>query len=220
MGNSISLAAEKRDTLGKKVKELRQRGIIPGVVYGHGNPTDHIQLDTKQFSKVYREAGSNTIVDLELDGKTVKTIIYEVTFDPTSDSPRHVDFYRVKMNEKLTTTVPLNFVGESPAVRTQSAIVVHSKSELEITCLPANLPHEIEVDISKLVEIDDSIHIKDLPIPADVEVTEDPETIVAQAILPRAEIETPATEATPAEGEAGATPAAGEGAPAAEEKKE
>ncbi len=221
MGNSISLAAKKRDTFGKKVKNLRDQGVIPGVVYGHGNANDHIQLDSKQFSKVYREAGSNTIVDLEVDGKVVKTIIYDVTFHPTSDAPRHVDFYRVKMNEKLTTTVPLSFIGESPAVRMHSAIVVHNKDELEITCLPADLPHEIEVDISKLVEIDDAIHLKDLAIPANVEVSEDIETVIAQAILPRAEVE--ATPETPAEGEAGAegaTPAEGGEAAATEESKE
>ncbi|MBI4835941.1 MAG: 50S ribosomal protein L25 [Candidatus Abawacabacteria bacterium] len=224
MGNSISLAANKRDVIGKKVKDLRAKGIIPGVVYGHGNPTDHIELNAKEFTKVFKEAGSNTIVDLTVDGKAVKTIIYEVTFDPTSEAPRHVDFYRVKMNEKLTTTVPLNFVGESAAVRTLSAIIVHNKDELEITCLPADLPHEIQVDISKLAEINDMIHVSDLTIPANVEVSEDPETVIAQAILPKEEvIETPAA---PAEGEMPAEGAApvegGEAAPAegGEEKKE
>ena len=137
MGNTILLGAKKREVLGKQVKHLRAQGITPAVVYGHGNPTEAIELNTKEFLKVYKEAGTNTIIDLNVDGKPVKTIIYDITFDPTSEAPRHVDFYRVKMNEKLTTHVPLNFIGESPAVRTQSAIVVKSKDQLEITCLPA-----------------------------------------------------------------------------------
>ena len=132
MGKSISLTSKKREIFGKKVKLLREQGIMPGVVYGHGNPTDHIEINMKEFGKVFKEAGSNTIVDLEIDGKKVKTIIYDVTFDPISEAPRHADFYRIKMDQKLTTHVPLTFVGESPAVRTLSAIIVHPKDELEI----------------------------------------------------------------------------------------
>ena len=212
MGKTILLAAQKREVLGKKVKHLRTQGIMPGVIYGHGNPTENIQMDMKQFSKVYKEAGSNTIVDLEIDGKPTKTIIYEVTFDPTSETPRHVDFFRIKMNEKLTTTVPLTFVGDSPAVRLHSAIIVKSKDQLEITCLPADLPHEIEVDLSKLVELNDMIHIKDLTIPANVELKDDIETVVAQAIMPKEEVvETPvaAVEAAAEGAEGGAATAEG-----------
>lgn len=230
MGKTISLAAQKREVVGKQVKHLRTKGIMPGVVYGHGNPTENIQMDMKQFSKVYKEAGSNTIVDLEIDGKPVKTIIYEVTFDSTSEAPRHVDFFRIKMNEKLTTTVPLNFVGDSPAVRLHSAIIVKNKDQLEITCLPADLPHEIEVDLSKLVELNDMIHIKDLTIPANVELKDDGETVVAQAIMPKEEVvETPVAAAegeVQAEGADGAAATAeggtlaGESADTGKEKSE
>ncbi len=219
MGNTISLASKARNTFGKNVKRLRAQGIMPGVVYGHGSSTDHIEVSTKDFNRVYRDAGTNTIIDLEVDGKTVKTIIYNVDFDPISDTPRHADFYKVRMNEKLTTQVPLNFVGESPAVRTLSAIIVHGKETVEVSCLPGDLPHAIDVDLNKLVEIDDMIQAKDLQMPANVELKEEPETMLAQAILPREmKIDTapvaPAAvageEGTPAaEGSAGATADAG-----------
>ncbi len=221
MGTTISLASEGRTTFGKNVKRLRAQGIIPGVVYGHGSKTDHIQVNTKDFTRIFRDAGTNTIIDLEVDGKTIKTIIYHVDYDPVTDAPRHADFYKVRMNEKLTTLVPLNFVGESPAVRSLSAIVVHGKEDVEVSCLPGDLPHAIDVDLSKLVEIDDMVHARDLVIPANVELKEDPETMIAQSILPREmKIDTAPVAAAAVAGETpadGAAPA--EGAEAGKEEK-
>lgn len=213
MGNTISLASKARTTFGKNVKRLRAQGIIPGVVYGRGSSTDHIEISTKDFNRVYRDAGTNTIIDLEVNGKTIKTIIYNVDFDPVSDTPRHADFYKVRMNEKLTTQVPLNFVGESPAVRSLSAIVVHGKETVEVSCLPGDMPHAIDVDLSKLVEIDDMLQAKDLTIPANVELKEEPETMIAQAILPR-EMKIDTTPVAPAGvvGEEGAAATAEAGA--------
>lgn len=214
MGNTIKLASKARTTFGKNVKRLRAQGIIPGVVYGHGSSTDHVEVNAKEFNRVYREAGTNTIVDLEVEGKVVKTIIYNVDFDPTSDAPRHADFYKVRMNEKLTTMVPLNFVGESPAVRTLSAIVVHGKEDVEVSCLPGDLPHALDVDLSRLVEIDDMFKASDLVMPANVELKEEADTMLAQAILPR-EMKIDTTPA-PAAGVVGEEGTATEGSAATE----
>ncbi len=225
MGNTISLASKARTTFGKNVKRLRAQGIIPGVVYGHGSNTDHIEINAKEFNRVYREAGTNTIVDLEVEGKVVKTIIYNVDFDPTSDAPRHADFYKVRMNEKLTTMVPLNFIGESPAVRTLSAIVVHGKEDVEVSCLPGDMPHALDVDLNRLVEIDDMFKASDLVMPANVELKEEGDTMLAQAILPREmKIDTTPVAAAGVVGEEGAPAAEGaaaeSGEASAEAKKE
>ncbi|MBP6085482.1 50S ribosomal protein L25 [Candidatus Gracilibacteria bacterium] len=220
MGTSISIATQPRTVFGKNVKKLRLQGIMPGVVYGNASTNEHVELNTKEFTKVYREAGSNTIIDLSVDGKNIKTIIYHVDFDPVTDEPRHVDFYKVRMNEELTTTVPLNFIGESAAVRMFSAIIVHGKEEVTITCLPGDLPHQIDVDISVLANVDDMIYIKDLPVPPKVKIDEDPETLVAQAIIPR-EIKAEEPAATEVEGAPAAEGAPAEGAEAAAtDKKE
>lgn len=217
MAKSFSLTSQARNTFGKEVKQLRKKGSLPAVAYGRGSSTDHIEINTKDFLKVYKSAGSNTIVDLDVGGKPVKTIIYNVDYDPVTDAPRHVDFFKIRMDEKLTTKVPLVFVGESPTVRAEGAIVVHIKDEVEIRCLPADLPHEIQVDVSVMVNVNDSIHIKDLPIPKNVEILDGVDEMVAQAIIPKEiKIEVPvapvAGEAVP--GAEGAAPA--EGAPAAE----
>ncbi len=235
MAKIFNLTSQTRNIFGKEVKLLRQKGVVPAVAYGRGASTDHIELSTKDFMKVYKDAGSNTIVDLDVSGKPVKTIIYNVDYDPVTDLPRHVDFFKIRMDEKLTTQVPLTFVGESPTVRAEGAIVVHIKDHVEIRCLPADLPHEIQVDVSVMAQVNDSIHIKDLPVPANVEILDGLEDMVAQAIIPKeikaevpvapvavagAEGAAPAEGATPVEGAPAAEGAAGDAkAPAKEEKK-
>ncbi len=217
MAQSFSLVSQVRTTFGKEVKHLRLKGSIPAVAYGRGATTDHIELSTKDFIKVYQKAGSNTIVDLDIAGKPVKTIIYHVDYHPVTDVPRHVDFFKIRMDEKLTTQVPLTFVGESPTVRAEGAIVVHIKDHVEIRCLPADLPHEIQVDVSVMAQVNDSIHVKDLPIPANVEILDGLEDMVAQAIIPKEikiEVVAPVIAAIP--GAEGAVPGAEGAVPGAE----
>lgn len=211
MAQTFSLTSQVRTTFGKEVKHLRKKGFVPAVAYGRGASTDHLEISTKEFIKVYQKAGSNTIVDLDIAGKPVKTIIYHVDFDTVTDVPSHIDFFKIRMDEKLTTQVPLVFVGECPVVRSESAIVVRNKDHVEIRCLPADLPHEIQVDVSVMANVNDSIHIKDLKVPAHVELLEEAEDMVAQAIIPK-EIKVevpvaPVAEAVP--GAEGAAPAEG-----------
>jgi len=214
MAQSFSLTSQVRSIFGKEVKHLRKKGALPAVAYGRGADTDHIELSTKDFLKVFEKAGSNTIVDLDIAGKPVKTIIYHVDYDPVTDVPRHVDFFKIRMDEKLETKVPLVFVGESPTVRAEGAIVVHIKDEVEIRCLPADLPHEIQVDVSVMAQVNDSIHVKDLPVPANVEILDGPEEMIAQAIIPKEiKIEVPVA---PVAGPEGAVPGAEGAVPGAE----
>ncbi|MEK7135055.1 MAG: 50S ribosomal protein L25, partial [Patescibacteria group bacterium] len=126
---------------------------------------------------------------LFVGGKAKNVLIHDVSRDPTTEEISHVDFYEVNMEEKITTKVSLVFVGEAPAVSDLSGILVKAKQELEIRALPADLPHQIEVDISQLKTFDDNILVKDIKLPKNVEILENIETSVATVIPPRSEAE-------------------------------
>ncbi len=217
---TIKLEVKSRELVGKKVFKLREKGEIPAVLFGHGEKNSNIQLDGVSFEKVYKEAGESTIIDLVVDGgKTVKTIISDVQYDPVKSKLTHVDFRIVKMDEKITAGIPLELIGESKVVKEDGGSIVHNISEVEIECLPGDLIHEIVVDLSALNTFDDVIMIKDLKIPAKVEILgHEPEDVVALAVRVQEEKEE-APVVAPVEGAEGAVPAEG-GDAKAEEKKE
>lgn len=187
--DKIILQAEPRKITGRKVKSLRRRGFVPAVVYGHGFDSAPIQLPLKDFEKVYAEAGESTVVYLNLEGKEYPTIIQDVARNPVSDGFLHVDFYKVRLDEKIKAKIPLNFAGESPAVKNLSGILVKNISEIEVEGFPQDLPHQIEVDISGLAELKSHILVKDLPISNKLEVRAEPEAIVALVQEPISEEE-------------------------------
>lgn len=207
-----TLAAEARD-LAMPAKKLVQMKKIPAEFYGHGKENEHLTLDHETFRKLFAEAGSNTIIDLKLpSGKTEKVLVHDVQRHPTRDIYQHVDLYGLQMKEKLTTEIPFEFVGESNAVKNFGGILVTNMDEVEVRCLPADLVHSIEVDLSKLENINDSIHIEDIKIPAGLEVLaeDNPMIVTVQAAAEEVE-EEPAAMVMP---EASAQKA--EEAPAAE----
>lgn len=188
------LTAKIRETLGKKVKSLRKKGIIPAVLYGEKVKSIPLEVNYKEFEKVYEEAGESTIIKLKVQSPKSKVadknvLIYDVSRDPVSDKFIHVDFYEVKMDKPITAEVPLVFEGEAPAVKNLEGVLIKNITEIEVEALPANLPHEIKVDISILNTFDDLIHIKDLKIPEGVKVLVNPEEIVALVSPPRSEEE-------------------------------
>lgn len=160
---TLTLAATPRD-LTKKPRDLRATRRIPAEFYGSGAKNQHLTLDYQTFRKLFREAGSSTLVDLQIEGSdaAVKVLIHRVDYDPLTDEFQHIDFLQVDMTKKITTHIVLHFTGVSPAVKNLGGILTHNKTELPIRCLPGDLVHEIEVDISKLAEIHDSIRVKDL----------------------------------------------------------
>lgn len=185
----LELKSEKRTLLGKKVKSLRRDGILPAVVYGGKEGATPIELNRKEFSKVLKAAGETTLVKLFVGEKTKNVLIHDIDRDPTTEEIRHVDFYEVNMEEKITAKVPLVFVGEALAVSDLSGILVKTMQELEIRALPADLPHQIEVDISQLKTFDDNILVRDIKLPKNVETIEHEETSVAVVTPPRTEKE-------------------------------
>ena len=186
---TLELKSEKRTLLGKKVKSLRRDGILPAVVYGGKEGSVSIVLNQKDFSKVFKAAGETTLVKLFVGAKAKNVLIHDVSRDTMTEEVKHVDFYEVNMDEKITTKVPLVFVGEALAVSDLSGILIKAMQELEIRALPADLPHQIEVDISQLKTFDDNILVKDIKLPKNVETIEHEETSVAVVIPPRTEAE-------------------------------
>lgn len=184
----LILKSEKREN--QPAKNLRREGKLPGVVYGKGKDTTSVSLDRVEFEKAYREAGTSQIITLKIgeDGKK-KVLVQEIDWHPVTGIPTHVDFYEISMKEKITTEVPLNFTGDSVAVIEMSGTLVTNRDNLEIECLPGDLPHEIEVDISPLVDFEAAILVKDIKIPQGVEVKNDPEEMVATVEPPRSEEE-------------------------------
>jgi len=186
---TLELKSKKRTLLGRKVKSLRREGIIPAVVYGGKESSVPIELDLREFSKVFKTAGETTLIKLIVGEKAKNVLIHDISRDPITEEMNHVDFYEVKMDEKITTKVPLVFIGGAPAVIDSGGVLVKAMQELEVRALPADLPHQIEVDVSQLRTFDDNILVKDIKLPKNVEILENLETSVAAVTLPRSEAE-------------------------------
>ncbi len=198
----IKLQAKKREVLGKKVAALKRQGLVPAVLYGKGKDNIALSVENKAFNHAYKLSGGSTLILLEIEGDKAKNVLVkDVQKDPVKDEVVHADFYQVKMSEKITATVPLNFIGDSKAVIDLSGSLITNKSELEVECLPADLPHELEVDISALENFDSVIHISDIRIPEGVEVKDDLEEAVAFVEPPRSEEELAELEEPVEEGE-------------------
>lgn len=187
---SITLTAQPRQELGKTVDRLRRRRVIPAVVYGHGIPSQNLALESGIFEAVYKQAGSSSLIDLTVGtGQAVKALIHAVQRHPTTGRVVHVDFYQVKMTEKLEADIELNFIGESAAVKEQGGIFVRAMDKVKVSCLPADLVPSIDVDVSALKTFEDRIHVSDLAVPPGLTVLEKGEEVVASVTPPRSEAE-------------------------------
>src|SRR3989338_5742029 len=174
-----TLTVARREATGPKPPALRHAGALPAVVYGAHQAATAIVVDARAFGRALASAGESTIVSLEgLGGPALATLIHEVDLDPVTHLPRHVDLYAVTKGEKVEVAVPLEFVGESPAMKA-GANLVRVLHELAVEADPANLPHEITIDVSILAEIGAQIHAGDVKLPAGVTLVTDPEEVVA-----------------------------------------
>lgn len=183
------MQAQIRDKIGKKVKSLRQRGSIPAVLYGWkekgGQP---LSVDFKKFMKIWEEVGESGLIDLKVGGKNKNVLIQDVQLDPLNNKPMHVDFYAVDMEKPVETGVPLVFIGEPPAQK-KGGILVKVMHEVEIKALPKDLISEIKVDVSGLADFEDRLSIKDLSLPAGVEINAEPDEVIVLIEEPKEEEE-------------------------------
>lgn len=176
----IELEAQKRSVLGRKVKSVRNSGFVPAVLYGKGMAAISLQIPTKSFAKVLKEAGESTLVYLNVEGQSYPTIIHDVAKDVASDEIIHTDFYKVNLDEKIKAMIPVVFAGEAPAVKDLGGIFIRNINELEVEALPQNLPHEISIDVTSLRNFNDHILLKEVKLDNDVKFTiDDLELIVA-----------------------------------------
>lgn len=185
----MELKAEVRTAVGRAAtNEWRKKGFVIGEVYGNGFANVHVAVPAKEFAKVYKTAGETTVVTLNASGAKVSVLIQDVVRDSFSGFVEHADFRQVRMDQKLTTYVPVAFVGESPAVK-NGAVLVKAVSELEVEALPADMPHVLNADLTKLMAIGDSILVKDLTISKKAVIQAEPDAVVATVTAQRDEDE-------------------------------
>ena len=199
----IELSAATRDILGKKVRFLRRQGLTPANLYGRNVKSTSLQVDTTQLKHTLAKAGKSSLVALKVDSakRPKMVIIRDIQREPLTGGLLHVDLYQVKMEERIKIEVSLLFVGEAPAIRDRGGILVQNMNSVEVECLPANMPHNIEVDLSVLKELDQAVHVKDLSVDEGVTILTDPEQSIVQIARSKVEVEI-AAELMAAEAEA------------------
>lgn len=181
----IQLNATTR-TLDMSVKTLRKEGFVPAVLYGNGIKNLNLSVKSAEFEKVFRKAGESTLVELKTDdGKTHPVLVQDVQYHNLAHTPIHIDFYQVNMSDKLKANVAIEFTGEAPAVKTLGGVLVKNISEVQVECLPADLPHNFSVDISALKTFEDSILVKDIKAGDKVKILSAPEEVLAKVQPPR-----------------------------------
>jgi large subunit ribosomal protein L25 len=199
----VALKANKREVLGKKVGALRRAGKLPAVLYGHGIETTPVMLDDREATLRLSHLTSSSLVMIDLDGKEYPALVREKQRDYLKNRLLHVDFQVISMTEKVTTTVGIELTGTAPAVKAFNAVIVTVLNELEIECMPGDLPARVVVDISGLAEIGDSIHVRDVVVSDKVKILDDPaETIVVASATREEKVaeEVPAAEEAAPEG--------------------
>ena len=204
--DKIELKVANREILGKKVKHLRSQGITPVHVFGHGIESLALQCDAKELERVLSQAGQTKLINLKLtkEKKPRTVLVREFDRDWRKGQLVHVDFYQVKMEEKLRLEIPVILTGEAPALKAKTNMLDHALGTLTVECLPANIPGGIEVDISSLVELDQAIRVRDITLDKDISVLNNPDLVVAKISLRPVEkvVEKPVEEAVAAEAEA------------------
>jgi len=183
------ISAEERTVLGRKVRQLRRQGLTPATVYGHGFEPVSIQMKSLEIEKLFEQVGESGLVEMLLGAKKIPVLFKNPQYHPVNDNLIHLDCHHVNLKEKITATVPIEFIGESDAVKTGN-VMVEVNNEIEVECLPTDLPESIQVDISKLVEVNSQITVADLIIDREkvvVKTNEDQVIVLIEA--PRAEEE-------------------------------
>lgn len=185
----LSLDIKKRD-MKISPDNIRKTGQTPAVFYGPKESTTPIVVDTIQFKKTWKKAGSSSVIILKDEsGNEHESLIHDVDIHPLTDEPRHADFYVIEKGKKVKVAVPLVFEGVSPAVKDLAGILVKVRRDLDIEAAPRDLPQNIIVDISKLALLTDVILAKDLPVPAGVEIKISPEEVIASIAVAKEEVE-------------------------------
>ena len=167
------------------LKQLRNSGKVPAVVYGYGTKNTSVKVDEVEFIKVIREVGRNGVIDLGVGSKTIKVMVSDYQFDPLKNQITHIDFLAINMTEERTVDVPVQLVGEAVGAK-EGGVVEQPLFDLQITATPENIPESIEVDITDL-QINDSYSVGDIKVSGDFTIENDPEESVVTVVPPTEE---------------------------------
>ncbi len=182
----VNLTVEKREVIGKgPAKKLRSAGKIPAVIYGQGEKSVPLTIDEKAFHAIlHSHHGENVIFEIQIPGRKtgLKAILREVQHEPVTGEILHIDFQHISMTKKITVQVPIALIGSPEGVRNKGGILEHILHEVEVECLPGDIPEHIEVDVAAL-DVGDSIHVSDIPV-TKVKILTDPERSVATVVPP------------------------------------
>jgi large subunit ribosomal protein L25 len=191
MSDTIVVEVEQRSDLGKNASgRLRRAGKIPGIVYGLDRAPFAVTVSPKRLAEVLRlETGKNTILSLSLAGqdRTRAVMIREIQRDPVTELPLHVDFVRVDLEKAITVAVPVRLLGIPVGVKTEGGVVEFVTREIEVECLPGDIPEHVDVDVSEL-HVNQNVHVSDLAIGERIRVLSDRDTIVALVAVPKEEV--------------------------------
>lgn len=185
----VVIQAKKRDVIGKQVKVLRREGYLPGILYGRDLDPIPVSLDYREISKTLPYITSSQLLVIDIEGDKHYALVRDKQLDPVQSTLLHVDFLVVSMTEKLRADVSIELIGESTAVKELSGVLVSGQETIEVECLPKDLPERISVDISVLKEIGDSLYVKDIDLPPEIEVLADPDEMVVTVTYQVVEVE-------------------------------
>lgn len=181
------LKTEKREIFGKKLKESRGKGKLPGIVYGQGiQEPIPVFVVKEEFKKVFKQAHETDFIDLAFGDDKKSVLVKDIETDPVSDEPIHIDFFAPRLDKPIEAKIPLVFAGESPAIKL-GGVLVKVMREISVKGLPKEIPHQIEVDLSLLKNLEDRVTINDIKFPSGVEPLAKKEETVILATLPKKE---------------------------------
>jgi large subunit ribosomal protein L25 len=213
----LQISVDARTVTGKHTRRLRASGVVPGVLFGKTAGSVAVQLDAKALDLLYRRAGRTSIVRISVDGgSATSAVIKSMQRHPLTGRVLHVDFFAPDLTLEMTVDVPIVFSGEAPAVEATGGSLFTSLDHLKVKALPSDLPHEVSVDVSSLVDLETAIHVSDLKLEGAVTILNEPDELVAKVMPPRVEVEEEPVVAEGEEGEEGEEGAEGAEGEAAE----
>lgn len=183
------LQVSKREVLGKKVRHLRRQGLIPANVFGHNIPSEPVQVEARRLAEIFRRVGTTRLLELKIGegARSRPVLIRGVQRNPRTGEFLHVDFYQISMRKKLRLHIPVVITGDAPALENTDGILVRNMDTIEVEALPTDLPPTIEVDVSHLRDIGDTVLVSDLKVPQGVTILANPEDPVVTIAPPMAE---------------------------------
>ncbi|MFC1941115.1 50S ribosomal protein L25 [Chloroflexota bacterium] len=187
--DKIELQADTREILGKKVRFLRRQGITPVHIFGHNVESLALQCDSAQLRRVLAQTGQTGLISLKLDKvkEPRNVMVREIQREPGTGELLHIDFYQVRMEEKIRVDIPIILVGEAPALKSKENFLAQELNSLTVECLPDGIPPSVELDISSLEEVEQAIRVKDISLDEGITILNDPEQLVVRISVRRVE---------------------------------